>query len=60
MDTSLSLSAEEHEALRESLAAYLTELRRMRAATEKHALQKALGRREDVLERLLRRLAASS
>lgn len=57
MDTSLALSSEEREALRESLQAYLTEMRRELAGTEKYALQKAPGQRQDVLERLLRRLA---
>lgn len=58
MDTALPLSLEEREALRESLEAYLVDLRRELAATEKYALQKALGRRQEVLERLLHRLAA--
>jgi hypothetical protein len=58
MDTSLPLTSEERETLRESLETYLIELRRELAATEKYALQKALGQRQDVLERLLRRLTA--
>jgi hypothetical protein len=58
MDTSLPLSPDERETLRESLQAYLTDLRRELAATEKYALQKALAQRQEVLERLLRRLAA--
>lgn len=57
MDTSLPLSSEERETLRESLEAYLVELRRELAATEKFVLQKALGRRQEILERLLGRLA---
>jgi hypothetical protein len=58
MDTALPLSLEEREALRESLEAYLVDLRRELAATEKYTLQKALGQRQEVLERLLHRLAA--
>jgi hypothetical protein len=58
VDTSLSLTSDEREALRESLQAYLTELRRELAATEKFELQKALGHRQELLEGLLGRLAA--
>lgn len=58
MDMSLPLDAEEREALRESLQASLTELRRELAATEKYTLQKALGQRQEALERVLRRLSA--
>ncbi len=58
MKTSLPLTPEEREALRESLGAYLIELRRELAATEKYELQKSLGHRQEVLEGLLARLAA--
>jgi hypothetical protein len=58
MNTSLPLTSEERETLRESLEAYLIELRRELAATEKYTLQRALGQRQEILERLLGRLAA--
>jgi hypothetical protein len=44
--------------LRDSLEVYLTELRPELAATEKYTLQKALGHRQELLEGVLRRLAA--
>jgi hypothetical protein len=44
--------------LHDASEAYLVDLRRELAATEKYALQKALGQRQEVLERLLHRLAA--
>lgn len=56
MEHTLALSAEEHTALKESLSLYLTELRRETAATEAHAMQHALARRQELLERILARL----
>lgn len=58
LDTSLPLTSEEREVLRDALEAYLTEFRRELAATEKYTLQKALGHRQEMLEGILRRLTA--
>ena len=56
MDSPLTLSQDERAALRESLELYLTELRRETAATDSHAMQHTLARRQELLEAILTRI----
>jgi hypothetical protein len=52
----LALTEEETEILRDLLDAYLPELKREVARTERHSLRHALVQRQDLVERLLEQL----
>jgi hypothetical protein len=52
----LALTEEETEILRDLLDAYLPELEREVARTERHSLRHALVQRQDLVERLLEQL----
>lgn len=54
----LALSDEETTILRDLLAAYLPELRREVARTDRHELRHALVQRQDLAERLLEQLGS--
>jgi hypothetical protein len=53
----LALTQEETEILRDLLDAYLPELKREVARTERHSLRHALVQRQDLVERLLEQLS---